>query len=88
MFLKGLKNMEIAWYDSDYLVGLGRIFDYPDSLALLLLRHGLAEIPVSSDFVVEVKFWAQSVSPPMTKKQILQTVKTTFGVDLFARVVS
>ena len=86
MFLKGLKNMEIAWLDGDYVVWYGRIYSYPDELASLLLKHAIASIPVPSDYIEEVQFWAESVSPKLSKKEILQTVKSTFGLDLFAKV--
>ena len=57
MFLKGLKNMEIAWLDGDYVVWYGRIYSYPDELATLLLKHAIASIPVPSDYIEEVQFW-------------------------------
>ena len=86
MFLKGLKSIKIAWFDGDYPVFPGRILDYPENLAVILLKNRIATIPSSSDYIEEAKFWAASVSPKLSNKQILETVKSAFGVDLFARV--
>jgi hypothetical protein len=87
MFLKGLKNVKIAWFDGDYEIMKGRVFNYPQDLSRLLLKSKLCSIPSMNDYVEEVKAWSLSVSPPLTGKRILQTVRDIFGIDLFVKVL-
>lgn len=86
MYLKGLKNIKIAWFDGDYEILNGRIYPYPDELARMLLKSHLCSIPSTSDYIDEVKAWAMSVSPKLSGKEILMTVRNVFGIDLFVKV--
>lgn len=87
MYLKGLKNMKIEWFDGTHDVLNGRIYSYPEELARMMLRSNIAAIPTSSDFVEEVKAWSHSVSPKLSGRTILDVVKSSFGVDLFVKDV-
>ena len=72
-------------YVSEYMKG--RVFNYPQELSRLLLKSKLCSIPSMEDYVAEVKAWSLSVSPPLTGKRILQTVRDIFGIDLFVKVL-